>query len=57
MGQEFLKITDPEEVEKIISTLPIRKKMEKNETTTWTWTTFVHPATQERLTDGREENN
>lgn len=29
MGQEFLKITDPEEVEKIISTLPIRKKMEK----------------------------
>lgn len=29
MGQEFLKITDPEEVEMIISKLPIKKKVEK----------------------------
>jgi len=29
MGQEFLKITDPEEVEKIISKLPIKKTVEK----------------------------
>lgn len=29
MGQEFLKITDPEEVEKIISRLPMEKKVEK----------------------------
>ncbi len=29
MGQEFLKITDPEEVEKIISKLPIQKRVEK----------------------------
>ncbi len=29
MGQEFLKITDPEEVEKIISGLPMEKKVEK----------------------------
>lgn len=29
MGQEFLKIMDPEEVEKIISKLPIHRKVEK----------------------------
>lgn len=29
MGQEFLKITDPEEVEKIITNLPIKRKTEK----------------------------
>lgn len=29
MGQEFLKITDPEEVEEIISKLPIQRKVEK----------------------------
>jgi molybdopterin molybdotransferase len=29
MGQEFLKITDPEEVEKIISKIPINRKVEK----------------------------